>query len=114
MNLRFRSKTEMKVAEALDRAGVLFLPNCLARLGVTQDYRVNREADFLVVHKGRLGILEIHGEPSHPASRAAVDHDRLRLLKQHGVTLIEVYDATRCYEMPNEVVAEFLRLMEGA
>ncbi|MFM6282653.1 MAG: pentapeptide repeat-containing protein, partial [Dolichospermum sp.] len=31
-NLRFRSKTEIKIAEALDRTGVLFVPNSLARL----------------------------------------------------------------------------------
>ena len=110
-NLRFRSKTEIKIAEALDRANVMFLPNCLARLGVTQDYRINREADFLVIDKGRLGILEVHGEPFHPASRAAEDHERNRLFKLHGIKTIEVYDATRCYEMPDDTVADFLRIL---
>jgi hypothetical protein len=31
-NLGFRSKSEIKIAEALDKAGVLFLPNCKARI----------------------------------------------------------------------------------
>jgi hypothetical protein len=46
-NLRFRSATEIKIAEALDRAGVLFLPLCMARLNGPQR-RVNREPDFYV------------------------------------------------------------------
>lgn len=113
-NLRFRSKSEVRIAEALEQSNVMFLPNCMARLGVTPDYRVNREADFLVVHKGKLGILEVHGEPFHPARRAAEDHERSRLFKQHGVRLVEVYDANRCYEMPSDVVASFMRLLGGS
>ncbi len=33
--LRFRSASEVRIAEALERARVLFLPNCMARLGVS-------------------------------------------------------------------------------
>ena len=33
--LRFRSKSEVKIAEALDNAKVLYLPNCIARLGTS-------------------------------------------------------------------------------
>src|SRR5260370_14839528 len=36
-NLRFRSESEKKIAEALDRANVLFLPNCLARLNTPEE-----------------------------------------------------------------------------
>jgi hypothetical protein len=53
-NLRFRSQSEVRVAMALDAAGVLFLPNCLGRLG-SQEHRLNREADFLVCHEGKWG-----------------------------------------------------------
>jgi hypothetical protein len=35
-NLRFRSESEKKIAEALDRANVLFLPNCLARMNTPE------------------------------------------------------------------------------
>src|SRR5690606_15013611 len=31
--MRFSSKPEVEIAKALDRAGVLYLPNCLARVG---------------------------------------------------------------------------------
>src|SRR5260221_13242884 len=51
-NLRFRSESEKKIAEALDRAGVLFLPNCLARL-TTPDGRKNKEPDFVICSQGR-------------------------------------------------------------
>ena len=61
-NLGFRSESEIRIAQALERANVLFLPNCLARLGLKED-RKNREADFLVCAGGKWGILEVDGEP---------------------------------------------------
>lgn len=64
-NLRFRSQSEVKIAQALDRAGVLFIPNCKARLGLAGN-RQNREADFLMCYDGKWGILEVDGEPFHP------------------------------------------------
>jgi hypothetical protein len=40
-NLRFRSQSEVRIAIALDQAGVMFLPNCKARLTTPQG-RENR------------------------------------------------------------------------
>lgn len=111
MNLRFRSKTEMKIAQALDRAGVLFWPNCMARLGLGGEERRNREADFLICHRGRFGILEVDGEAFHPPSRAAEDHERSRVFKQHGLRVVEHYGAERCWNDPDAVVSEFLALL---
>jgi len=51
-NLRFRSQSETRIAQALERVGVLFLPNCLARLGA-ESGRSNKEADFLVCLDGK-------------------------------------------------------------
>jgi hypothetical protein len=110
-NLRFRSKTEMKMAQALDRAGVMFWPNCTARLGLSDETRANREGDFLVCDRGRFGILEVDGEPFHPPSRASQDHDRSRAFKQHGVRVVEHYDAGKCWDDPDGVVSEFLGLL---
>lgn len=45
-NLKFRSSSERRIAETLDRTGVLFLPNCMARLG-DKTSRKNREAATL-------------------------------------------------------------------
>ncbi len=71
--LRFRSESEVRIARALDAAGVLLLPNCLARVEVGQDKRATREADFLVCHNGKWGILEVDG-PFHLG--AVVDHEQ--------------------------------------
>jgi hypothetical protein len=51
-NLFFRSPVEVTIAKALDKTGVLFLPNCMARLGMPGS-RENREADFLVCYEGK-------------------------------------------------------------
>jgi hypothetical protein len=110
-NLRFRSKTERVIAEELDKRGILFFPNCMVRLGAPAN-RTNREPDFLICHKGKWGILEVDGEPFHTS--AAKDHDRDRLFKQHGIKVIERYDAHRCYNSPSLVVDEFLLLLDQA
>jgi len=110
-NLRFRSESEIKIAQALDRAGLLFLPNCRARLGPTES-RANKEADFLICWEGKWGILEVDGEPFHPPSRTAKDHERDRLFKTHGIRVVEHFDATKCFEDPNAVVQQFLEILK--
>jgi hypothetical protein len=111
--LRFRSRTEIKIAEALDQAGVLFFPLGMARLNAPGG-RVNREPDFLICKDGKWGILEVDGEPYHPPQRTVHDHERDRLFHNHGVRLIQHYDSTDCYTTPKKVVGEFLRLLEKA
>jgi len=106
-NLRFRSQTEVRVAETLDRAGVLFLPNCRARLGFQT--RENREADFLVCCDGKWGILEIDSDRFHKS--AANDHERDRLFKAHGIVVIEHFDQAECWENADGVVKKFLYLL---
>ncbi len=110
-NLGFRSASEVRIAEALDRAGVLFLPNCRARLS-SSNGQLNREADFLVCVDGRWGILEVDGEPFHPASRTVEDHSWDRLFKAHGIRIVEHFDASDCYEDPDGVVTRFLELLK--
>lgn len=110
-NLGFRSTSEIKIAQALDNAGVLFLPNCKARLGSSEN-RQNREPDFLICYKGKWGILEVDGEPFHQPSRTVADHERDRLFKIHGITVTEHYDANKCFTNPDKVVKEFLRIRD--
>ena len=110
-NLRFRSVSEMRIAEALDRTGVLFLPNCLARL-TTSEGRKNREADFLVCFNGKWGILEVDGEPFHPATRTVEAHKRDRFFRSYGIQVVEHFDATECYNDPDRVVRDFLKLLK--
>lgn len=110
-NLRFRSVTEIRIAEALDKAGVLFLPNCLARVN-TSEGRKTKEADFLVCYNGKWGILEVDGEPYHPSTRTVEDHKRDRLFRTHGVRVVEHYDANECYSDPSGVVRNFLNILK--
>jgi hypothetical protein len=107
----FRSRTEIRIAEALDRAGVLFYPNSKARLNKAEA-RVNMESDFLVFKAGRFGILEVDGREWHQT--AADDHERDRLFKRHGIRVIERFDAARCWNEPDEVVQEFLEILRQA
>ncbi len=58
---QFRSQAEVKIAEALDRAGVLFFPKATARL-TTPEGRTNQSPHFLVCSEGKLGILVVDGE----------------------------------------------------
>lgn len=111
--LRFRSESELRIAQALERAGVLFLPNCKVRLGPVAG-RTTREPDFLICSHGQWGVLEVDGEPYHPAERTATEHERDRLLKQHGIRVVEHFDAARCFATPDAVVCEFLALLNNA
>jgi hypothetical protein len=108
-NLRFRSQTEIRIAEALERAQVLFFPNCMARLGFSR--RQNREPDFLICHKGKWGILEVDSPLSHPPSRAIYDYERDRLFQAHGILLVQHFDAGECWENADGVVEKFLYLL---
>ncbi|MDD4352624.1 MAG: hypothetical protein PHU71_06665 [Candidatus Gracilibacteria bacterium] len=110
-NLGFRSASEIKIAQVLDKAGVLFLPNCKARLGSVEN-RQNREPDFLICHNGKWGILEVDGEPFHQPSRTVADHERDRLFKIHGIMVAEHFDANKCFNKPDEVVNTFLRILD--
>lgn len=112
-NLRFRSASEVKIAEALDKAGVMYLPLCKARLNSGRN-RVNREPDFLVCHGGKWGILEVDGEPWHPPTRTVEDHTRDRLFRSHGVVVVEHFDAKHCYDFPDAVVRKFLTILQNA
>jgi uncharacterized protein YjbI with pentapeptide repeats len=110
--LRFRSKTEIKIAEALDRTEVLFVPNSLARL-TTPKGRENKEADFLICYKGKWGVLEVDG-PYHTAERRVEEQERERIFKINGIKVVERFDAKECYETPDKVVQKFFYLMEIA
>jgi hypothetical protein len=110
-NLRFRSESEVRIAIALDAFGVLFFPNCLGRVG-PQEQRRRREADFLICHNNKWGILEVDGEPFHPPERKVQEDERDRLFKHHGILVIEHFDATECFNNAPEVVQRFLMIME--
>ncbi|MDB9463861.1 pentapeptide repeat-containing protein, partial [Dolichospermum circinale] len=108
--LHFTSKAEIKIAEALDITGVLFVPNCLTRL-TTPKGRENKEADFLICYNGKWGVLEVDG-PFHLAERRVEEQERERIFKKNGIKVVERFDAERCYNNPDEVVQEFFKMIE--
>lgn len=101
----FRSKTEVKIAKALDQAGVLFLPPTKSRLNVGKT-RQSREIDFLVFADGQWSMLEVDG----PWHNAANDEARDELMRASGIDRqrIQRFDTDRCYHDPDGVVTEFL------
>ena len=107
----FRSKTEVRVAKALDHAGVFFLPPTKSRLNVGKS-RQSREIDFLVFHEGQWGMLEVDG----PWHSAANDEARDELMRASGIdrARIQRFDSDRCYHDAAGVVAEFLEVMRHA
>ncbi|HEY4896957.1 MAG TPA: hypothetical protein VII01_12795 [Solirubrobacteraceae bacterium] len=109
--LSFRSWSEVCIAQALDRANVVFVPNPSVRLGITQDHRENVEPDFIVIANGKTGILEVDGAPWHPPERSAAEGERDRRFREHGIAVVERFDANECRRIPDDVVARFLRLL---
>lgn len=104
--LELRSISELKIAQALDRAGVLFIASSRARFTTSENGsgRDNREVDFLICHNGRWGVLEVDG-PYH-----SNDHDKWRddRFRAHGLEIIARYPSDRCHNDPGGVVADFL------
>lgn len=111
--LRYRSKAEVAVAQALEVTDAAYWPNCLARLGLDAANRRLREADFLIHRRGKWGILEVDGVNYH-GGNAAQDHARDRAFLQHGHLLIQRFPAKSCLAAPADVVAEFFGLLANS
>jgi len=109
--LNFRSKTEIKVFDALIKKGLLILPLPVAVMGSSKKYK---EPDFVVCFKGKIGILEIHGDKWHPPETAAEEHERRREFTRLGVSVYEIFGAERCWNDPDGVVSDFIQALTRA
>ncbi|MBE9131914.1 MULTISPECIES: pentapeptide repeat-containing protein [unclassified Tychonema] len=103
----FHCDAQVKIAEILDRTSTLFIPNSQLRLA-TPEGRQNQEADFLIFHQNKLGMLKIDSESS---DRNATEDEMCGLLIDSGISLIKHYDSTRCSQQPDLVVQEFLEIL---
>lgn len=109
--LRFRSNPEVEIAKALEQyADIAFFPNCKGRLNTPNGKR-NLEPDFLILYQGQMGILEVDG-PFHTPERRVEEQERERYFRNHGIRVVERFDAKRCQQEPHLVVKEFLQIME--
>ena len=102
---QFHSAAEANIAEALDRAGVLFFPKATARL-TTTDGRKNQDLYFVICYQGKLGILALGLQDEDETSD--------RILESQGIHAIAHYDVTECTEEPDRVVLEFLQDLDRA
>lgn len=107
---RFHSDAQVKIAEILDRTSTLFIPNSQLRL-TTPEGRQNLEADFLIFHQNKLGMLKIDSESCH---QNATEDEICELSRDSGISLVKHYDANRCSQQPDLVVQEFLEILSQA
>lgn len=114
----FRSASEVRLADVLQKRKVLYFPNAKGSLlkkidgghyGVSEERRVNQEPDFLVCYEGYWGILECDGPKYHDPS---VDRARDMLWKANGIKFIKRFSATECYNNPEKVVDGFLKSLK--
>ncbi|WP_377480156.1 MAG: pentapeptide repeat-containing protein [Microcoleus anatoxicus] len=106
----FHCDAQVKIAEILDRTSTLFIPNSQLRI-TTPEGRQNLEADFLIFHQNKLGLLKIDSESCH---QNATEDEICELSRDSGISLVKHYDATRCSQQPDLVVQEFLEILSQA
>lgn len=104
---KYRSKTEIKIAEELVKRGICFAP--LPSLN-QPNRSVHNEPDFIIFYKGKTGILEVNGEQH--TGKATKDHAKFNDVKLQGVK-VEFYEVSECFNKPSGVVENFLRLLEA-
>ena len=109
--MRFSSPPEVSIAKALEKQGIMYFPNCLVRAGTTKN-RQSRFPDFLILNKGKWGILEVDGNTFHTKQNATQDHQRTQVLQMHGIRVFHRYGAMRCKNDSDGVIDEFLKLLE--
>ncbi len=104
--LQLRTDAEVKIAQALDRASVVFSPNPQLRL-TTREGRLNQQPNFAIFHQGKLGILLIDPVEQHPEQSHEYETSQ-------SLPIVQRYHANRCREEPDRVVQEFLAILTQA
>lgn len=104
--LQLRTDAEVKIAQALDRASVIFSPNPQLRL-TTPEGRQNQQPNFAIFHQGKIGILLIDPVPQHPEPPHEYETSQ-------SIHIVQHYHPHRCREEPDRVVQEFLAILTEA
>jgi very-short-patch-repair endonuclease len=116
--LYLRLEAERRIAEALDRAGVLFFANARGRVGlkgsiVSNEQLTGRiEVDFLILHQGKSLVLEVDGSQHSEAEQTIRDYAKDRVLLRAGVPTVR-FTARDCLKQPKAVVAEMLTILDS-
>ncbi|HEX8325153.1 MAG TPA: hypothetical protein VF595_14720 [Tepidisphaeraceae bacterium] len=105
---QYASRSEVRIAQELERRGVLFFPLAMAiRAETGENWKDHREADFLVCDDGIWGVLEVCYHPD----RYEQDKEKDAWWKQSGILCIEHYTAERCFNESARIVTEFLTIL---
>lgn len=112
----FRSETEIKIAEQLDKKGVLFFANVQglaskkgSPVSAKGQFNGRLELDFLVFYKGKLITLEVDGEHHQEKGQTRRDYIRDRILLREGIPTAR-FTASECYTHTEAVINEFLSM----
>lgn len=101
----YRSRDETLIARELDRRAILFFP-----LPSASRASVLKEPDFVIVYKGRVGVLEVDG--AYHTGRAADDHKRDLFFEQSGM-FVKHFNGDDVRNNVGLVLDTFLRLLTG-
>ena len=108
--MKFGSQSEVRIAQELERRGVLFFPLPLAIKHDTGEfYKDHKEPDFLICHNGRWGILEVAHHRGE--GRYEKDKEKDAWFKKEGILCVEHYPSETCYRNSKTVVDEFLEIL---
>jgi hypothetical protein len=102
----FRHESEIEIAKELDKRQITFFPNAGCRT-MNCNQMISREPDFLIVYKGKVGILELDGS-SHCKS-VVLDHQKDRLFKKQGINVVEHYPSEMS---PSAILDDFLQILD--
>lgn len=107
--MKFASRSEIRVAQELERRKILFFPLPLAvRAETGKNFQDHREPDFLICHEGVWGILEVAFHPG----RYEQDKQKDEWFKRSGILCVEHYTAEECWGKTTSVVDRFLSILE--
>lgn len=111
----FRSESEIRIAEKLDEAGVLFFANARGRISskdspISSEHPGRLEVDFLVCHQGKCMVLEVDGKHHQENGQILRDYVRDRLLLKERIPTVR-FTAGECFHHASEVVSEFLKIL---
>jgi Protein of unknown function (DUF2726) len=116
--LYLRSEAEVKIAEAFDRAGLLFFANARGRVSLEHSLVSNGqltgrlEVDFLLIKRGKCLVLEVDGSHHSQGEQVIRDYAKDRVLLQSGVPTVR-FAAKDSLMQPEQVVAEVLSTLES-
>jgi very-short-patch-repair endonuclease len=111
----FRSECEIKIAQALDKSGLLFFANVRGRINEdnlpVSSPQINGrvELDFLIFNQGKALILEVDGNHHQEGGQTLRDYIRDRVLLSENIPTVR-FTAQECFNNPTAVVKEVMQL----